>query len=97
MKAMHRLMVTSQTYRLASAAPPASANLKIDPANTALWHFRLQRLDAEAIWDAIYMAAGNLDVAVGGPSFDIGAGGGGKRARGPWTAAAHAAIGGPPT
>jgi hypothetical protein len=73
MKAMHRLIVTSQTYRLSSQLDPATAesNLKADPDDTHLWHFRLQRLDAEPIWDAILTAAGNLDLSVGGPSFDI--------------------------
>lgn len=73
MKAMHRLMVTSDTYKLASYADPAlmSSNTKIDPSNTYLWSFRLQRLQAEPIWDSILHAAGNLDLAVGGRSFDL--------------------------
>ncbi len=73
MKEMHRLIVTSRTYQLASAADSESAraNNKIDPDDTYLWHFRLQRLEAEPIWDSIFTAAGNLDLAVGGPSFDI--------------------------
>ena len=37
---------------------------------------RLQRLEAEPIWDSILSAAGNLDLTVGGPSFSIGSGGG---------------------
>ena len=75
MKALHRLIVTSNTYRLASEAdsPSVADNLKADPANACLWHFRLQRLDAEPIWDSIFAAAGNLDLSVGGPSFDAGA------------------------
>jgi hypothetical protein len=44
-----------------------------DAENVYLWHFPLQRLEAEPIWDSILAAAGNLDVTVGGPSFDIGA------------------------
>jgi hypothetical protein len=73
MKAIHRLIVTSNTYQLASHvdAPLASANRDIDPANSLLWHFPLQRLDAEAIWDSIFTAAGSLDLAVGGPSFSL--------------------------
>jgi hypothetical protein len=73
MKAMHRLILTSDTYKLASEADPEldSSNLKADPNNTFLWHFRLQRLDAEPIWDSILAIAGNLDLSVGGPSFDI--------------------------
>jgi hypothetical protein len=78
MKEMHRLIVTSETYKLASAVDPslAKANLKADPNNVHLWHFRLQRLEAEPIWDAVFTAAGSLDLSVGGPSFDIGVGGG---------------------
>jgi hypothetical protein len=76
MKEMHRLMVTSETYKLASEAEPALmiSNNKIDPDNEYLWRFRLRRLEAEPIWDSILSAAGNLDLSVGGPSFDIGGG-----------------------
>jgi hypothetical protein len=42
----------------------------VDPENTALWHFRLRRLEAEPIWDSILAAAGDLDMTVGGRSFD---------------------------
>jgi hypothetical protein len=73
MKAMHRLIVTSETYKLATEVDPAlvSSAGSVDPDNTALWHFRLRRLEAEPIWDSILMAAGNLDLSVGGRSFDI--------------------------
>ena len=42
MKEMHRLIVTSDTYKLASEADPAvmAANIKADPQDTYLWHFR---------------------------------------------------------
>lgn len=74
MKAIHRLIVTSQTYQRASSLEPAlaTANRKADPANGSLWHFPLQRLEAEPLWDSIFTAAGKLDLSVGGPSFDIG-------------------------
>jgi hypothetical protein len=73
MKEMHRLMVTSDTYKLASEADvkATAANFKADPEDTYLWRFRLQRLEAEPIWDSILSASGNLDLSVGGPSFDI--------------------------
>jgi hypothetical protein len=72
MKEMHRLIVTSETYKSASRAEPAlmTANTQIDPDNAYLWHFRLNRLEAEPVWDAIFAAAGTLDTTVGGPSFD---------------------------
>lgn len=75
MKQMHRLMVTSQAYKMASDTGPEFAdNQRIDPSNTYLWHFRLQRLEAEPIWDSIHFAAGTLDLQAGGPSFDPGEG-----------------------
>jgi hypothetical protein len=72
-KELNRLMVTSEAYKRASFtdAVTDTANAKIDPANDYLWKFRLQRLEAEPIWDSILSAAGTLDLAVGGPSFDI--------------------------
>ncbi len=86
MKQIHRLMVTSDAYKRASEAGGEFAeSQKNDPGDTALWHFRLQRLAAEPIWDAMHAAAGDLDLKVGGPSFDTQAGGsgGGNRRRGP--------------
>lgn len=75
MKQMHRLMVTSQAYQMASAAGPEfAAEQKSDPGDTQLWHFRPQRLEAEPIWDSIHAAAGELDLQVGGTSFDPGDG-----------------------
>jgi Protein of unknown function (DUF1553)/Protein of unknown function (DUF1549) len=73
MKALHRLIVTSETYKLSSEVDPArlTSDGAVDPDNTALWHFRLRRLEAEPIWDSILAAAGDLDLSVGGRSFDV--------------------------
>jgi hypothetical protein len=73
MKQMHRLIVTSDAYKMASTEDPLlfAANIKADPNNDYLWHFRLERLEAEPIWNSIWAAAGTLDTSVGGPSFDI--------------------------
>ena len=73
MKEMHRLIVTSETYKLASEVDPSrsAAEIAADPENAHLWHFRLRRLEAEPIWDSILAAAGDLDLTVGGPSFDV--------------------------
>jgi hypothetical protein len=74
MKAMHRLIVTSEAYQMASDVDPSLAahNLAIDPDNSYLWHFPLRRLEAEPIWDSILACAGDLDLSLGGPSYDIG-------------------------
>jgi hypothetical protein len=73
MKEMHWLIVTSDTYKMASYGEPElmEANTKKDPSNAYLWSFRLQRLQAEPIWDSILSAAGTLDLSIGGRSFDI--------------------------
>ena len=94
MKAIHRLIVTSEAYRRASEAPAgvAEADAAADPTNAYLWHFPLRRLEAEPIWDAIWAAAGDLDTTVGGPSFDPS---GRAAAGGPSAAASPTAA--PPT
>jgi hypothetical protein len=71
MKWLHRLIVTSDTYQLSSKAEQLTKNLDIDARDTYLWHFRLQRLEAEPIWDAIHFAADDLNLAVGGKSFQL--------------------------
>jgi hypothetical protein len=72
-KAIHKLILTSKVYRLASSGDKEllKNNLAVDPSRRFLWSFRLQRLEAEPIWDSILTAAGNLDTTLGGPSFDI--------------------------
>ena len=68
MKQMHRLVMTSETYKMASTFAP-SANLEKDPTNVALWRFPLRRLEGEAIRDIILSASGQLNLEAGGPPF----------------------------
>jgi hypothetical protein len=68
MKAMHRLIVTSNTYRMASTSDPADA--AIDKDNTYLWHMPTRRMDAEVVRDCLFWLAGNLDLTQGGPDID---------------------------
>jgi hypothetical protein len=73
MKWLHRLIVTSETYQLSSRADPKylASNTEADARNSYLWRFRLQRLDAEPVWDSIHYVAGDLDLSVGGKSFRL--------------------------
>ncbi len=74
MKWLHRLIVTSDTYQLASKPNNSellAADQKADPNDRYLWHFRLQRLEAEPVWDSVLYAAGDLDLSVGGRSFEL--------------------------
>ncbi|MFO0968569.1 MAG: DUF1549 and DUF1553 domain-containing protein [Gemmataceae bacterium] len=64
-KNMHRLILMSRTYQLASEEN--EANLKRDPADIYLWRYPPRRLDAEAIRDALLFVSGNLEKGPGGP------------------------------
>jgi hypothetical protein len=70
LKRLHRLIVTSQTYRLASTADEQSANLAIDADNAYLWRMNSRRVEAEIVRDSVLAAAGELDLSVGGPEID---------------------------
>jgi len=65
-KQMHRLIMTSDAYRMASAFEHAE-NRDKDPQNQYLWRFRAQRLDAEVVRDSILTASGGINLAIGGP------------------------------
>ncbi len=69
LKALHRLIVTSATYRQASIHPDMEALADRDPGNALLWRAERRRLDAESLRDAILAVAGDLDPRLGGPSF----------------------------
>jgi len=71
MKWLHRLIVTSETYRRASVGSPEleQSNRIRDPENRSLWKYPLRRLEAEPVRDALLMAAGQLDLTLGGKSF----------------------------
>jgi mono/diheme cytochrome c family protein len=65
-KAMHRLMLLSNTYQQASENPAFAKNEK-DPDNRLFWRFNRQRLEAEAIRDSILSVSGRLNLRRGGP------------------------------
>lgn len=66
LKALHRAIVCSATYRQASEFNPAAA--RIDSENRLLWRFSPRRLEAEELRDAMLEAGGSLNLAQGGPS-----------------------------
>ncbi|HEY7497320.1 MAG TPA: DUF1553 domain-containing protein [Vicinamibacterales bacterium] len=65
-KAMHRLMMTSEAYQMTAA--DNQANIALDPENRLLWRMPRQRLEGEIIRDQILAVAGTLDRSVGGPN-----------------------------
>lgn len=66
MKKLHRLIVTSATYRQSSDTRPEL--LSKDPDNSLLARQTRLRLPAELIRDATLSASGLLDARIGGPS-----------------------------
>jgi mono/diheme cytochrome c family protein len=68
-KKLHRLIVTSATYREASdeEGPTAAA----DPENRLLGRRNRRRLEFEALHDGLLAAAGRLDLTHGGPAVDL--------------------------
>jgi hypothetical protein len=65
-KQMHRLVMTSEAYQMASAFEDGADREK-DPQNQYLWRFRAQRLDAEIVRDSILAASGSVNLTIGGP------------------------------
>ena len=66
LKALHRLIVTSATYRQSSKATPEA--LARDPFNRLLARGPRFRVDAEIVRDASLAASGLLERKLGGPS-----------------------------
>jgi mono/diheme cytochrome c family protein len=64
-KPLHRLIVTSKAYRMASTGRAHPNDLD----NVYLARFPSQRLDAECVRDGLLHVAGELDLAIGGPDI----------------------------
>ncbi len=69
LKAMHRLMVTSATYRESSSVRPELERL--DPDNALCGRMPLQRMSAEQLYDAMLLVAGRLDEGRYGPPDNV--------------------------
>src|SRR4029077_12785593 len=67
LKPIHKLIVQSAVYQQNNDVAPA--NLKADPLNRYLWHYRPRRLEAEVIRDALLAVGASLDSTMYGPSI----------------------------
>jgi hypothetical protein len=67
LKKLHRLILTSATYRQSS--PVQSAAEAVDSENRLLWRQNRRKLEAEAVRDAVLAASGKLDLQMGGPGW----------------------------
>jgi hypothetical protein len=66
LKRLHRLLVMSAVYRQQTRHDANAAERDAD--NRLLWRQNRRRLDAESVRDAVLVACGRLDPAMGGPS-----------------------------
>jgi hypothetical protein len=66
LKQLHKLLVTSATYKQSSANDVEAT--KVDGDNRYLWRMNRTRLDAECIRDSMLFVSGRLDLRMGGPS-----------------------------
>ncbi len=69
-KTIHRLIMTSATYRQASVGVESTGARRIDPDDRLLWRMTTRRLDAEQIRDAMLASTGELNESNGGPPVD---------------------------
>ncbi len=69
LKAMHRLIMLSQTYQRAATFQPDAA--KVDGDSRLLWRFPPRRLSAEEIRDTMLTVADKLNPKMGGPGFRL--------------------------
>jgi hypothetical protein len=82
LKKLHRLIVTSATYRQSSLVESRESKVDgsgnpaldsrpstLDSANRLLWCMNRARLDAEQFHDALLAVSGELDFTMGGPSI----------------------------
>jgi hypothetical protein len=72
MKHLHRLIVTSNTYRMTSSAAGATAaNRETDLENRYYWRTNSLRMEAEVIRDSLLHLAGTLENRLGGASIPV--------------------------
>ena len=70
MKHLHRLIVTSATYRRVSTAKDAVPWVAIDPENRLLWRMNSGRMESEVIRDSLLYCGGELDRKMGGQPIE---------------------------
>ena len=68
MKEIHRLIVTSASYRMSSLSD--ASNLTVDPDNHFLWRMPTRRMEGEIVRDNLLHISGRIDRTMGGPDID---------------------------
>ncbi|MHC4879110.1 MAG: DUF1553 domain-containing protein [Planctomycetota bacterium] len=69
MKPLHRQIVLSKTYALASTLGDDSHSANADRENRYFWRTNSRRMEAEVVRDSVLFLAGQLDLKPGGPDI----------------------------
>jgi hypothetical protein len=64
---LHRVIVLSAAYRMASTAAGADVEMGQDPENRRLWRRVPLRMEAQVVRDSLLAHAGRIDAVMGGP------------------------------
>lgn len=70
LKALHRIILNSATYKQDSRHAPDDAAVGIDADNRLLWRQNPRRIEAEAVRDAVLRVSGKLNLERGGPGYE---------------------------
>jgi len=70
-KHLHKLIVTSNVYRLSSSSLNSRENANIDSENKYLWRMNPVRMEAQSIRDSLLHLASDLDLTQGGPPIPL--------------------------
>ena len=70
LKALHRLILTSETYKQDSRFTKQAPGIDVDAGNRLLWRQNSRRIEAEAVRDAVLFVSGKLNFQAGGPGFE---------------------------
>jgi hypothetical protein len=73
LKPLHRLIMTSATYRQGALTAGTADARRNDPHGRWLWRMPVRRLDADEIRDTLLAVSGELDLRQGGPSVEASA------------------------
>lgn len=71
LKPMHKLLLSSSTWKQSYDSPVFAAAMEKDPENKLLWHWGRRRLEAEEMRDAMLAVSGRLNLKMGGPSVMV--------------------------
>lgn len=70
LKALHRLILTSETWRRSIGDTSSLSPASLDDENRLLWRGNRRRLDADSYRDSVLLIAGVLDESKGGPGIE---------------------------